>query len=217
MSHFAETSAAEQELLSRQRSSPRLWLWLALLAALLVAMTWRTFGPQTVVEEEGNGRKHPAVGTRFTAVSLEPLTGGGQPMSEENLTGKVTLINFWGAWCGPCRIEFPHLVELEEHFRNWADFQFLSVSSPGTPGSEPTLREETEQFLREQRATFRTFRDPEDKAKLALVAAARLDHFGFPTTVLIGRDGTIRGLWDGYRPGDERHLERAIEAALLED
>ena len=213
MSHFAESSAAEQEQLPRQRSSPRLWLWLTLLAALVMATAWRIFGPHTP-EEEGNGRKHPAVGTKFTAVTLEPLTGGSQPIGEADLAGKVTLINFWGTWCGPCRIEFPHLVELEEHFHSRADFQFLSVSSPGTPAGEATLRADTEHFLREQRATFRTFSDPEDKTKLALVAAARLDHFGFPTTVLIGQDGTIRGLWDGYRPGDERHLERAIEAAL---
>ena len=41
----------------------------------------------------------------------------------------MTLVNFWGPWCPACGIEFPHLVELEEHFRTDPNFQFLSVST----------------------------------------------------------------------------------------
>jgi len=214
MSNFAESSASEQELHATKRGSPRLWLWLTLLAALAGVMAWRMFNGHNAVEEEGNGRKHAAVGMKFAAVSLEPLTGGGQPIGEADLAGKVTLINFWGPWCGYCRDEFPSLVESDEHFRSQKDFLFLSVSSPGTPAGEATLREETEQFLRQQRATFRTLRDPDDRTKLALITAAQLEHFGFPTTVVLGRDGTIRGLWSGYRPGDERYVREAIESAL---
>jgi len=213
MSQFGETSAAESELLANRRSSLRLWPWLALLGVLAALLVWRNFGPPAA-DEEGNGRKHAAVGTRFTAITLQPLTGGGLPVAEADLAGKVTVINFWGPWCGYCKIEFPHLVELEDHYRSRSDFLFLSVSSAAGPQDDPTLREDTEHFLRQERATFRTLQDPGDQTKFALVNTARLDGFAFPTTVVLDKGSKIRGLWIGYRPGDERRLADAIESAL---
>ena len=32
--------------------------------------------------------------------------------------------------------------------------------------------------------------------------------------LVFDHDGTIRGLWSGYRRGDERYLREAIESAL---
>ena len=61
---------------------------------------------------------------------------------------------------------------------------------------------------------YATFTDSGDRTKRALVAAAKIDGFGFPTTVVIDRSGAIRGLWNGYGPGDERRLQSTIEAAL---
>jgi cytochrome c biogenesis protein CcmG/thiol:disulfide interchange protein DsbE len=214
-SPFAESSAKEHELHPATGGRrARIWPWLVLLACVAALVAVRMFGPPDD-DRDGNGRRHPAVGTRLTQVSLQPLTGGGEPISETDLAGKVTAINFWATWCGPCRMEFPHLVRLEHELRERDDFQFLSVSCAGSDEGE-ALRRATEQFLREQRAEFRALHDPGYQTQQALAAAAGMDGIAYPTTVVIDRQGTIRGLWIGYATGDERRVRAAIEAALNE-
>ena len=58
----------------------------------------------------------------FTAPSVD----GGNITLSENL-GKVTLIDFWAAWCRPCRIENPNLVRLYKKY-NSSGLQIIGVS-----------------------------------------------------------------------------------------
>lgn len=53
------------------------------------------------------------------------LYGGGHfKLSEQK--GKVVLLNFWGSWCGPCRVEAPELQELWERYQD-DDFIIIGV------------------------------------------------------------------------------------------
>jgi thiol-disulfide isomerase/thioredoxin len=40
----------------------------------------------------------------------------GKPVRLGDYHGKITLVNFWASWCGPCREEFPHMAELYKGF-----------------------------------------------------------------------------------------------------
>src|SRR4029079_17605909 len=104
--------------------------------------------------------------------------------------------------------------ELVEHFHSQPAFQFYSISSNYDPRDEVGLKEGTEQFLRQQRADFPAYRDPNGETVIELAKATKLEDFGFPATVLLAPGGEIRALWIGYIPGDEAAMRRAVEKEL---
>lgn len=213
-SGFEQTSETERHLMPPERARWTVWPWLLLIGVLVVILLVR-FG-RVAPALEPRGERDPAVGKALTHFRLEPLTGASRPVTEADLEGKVTLVNFWGPWCGPCAIEFPHLVELEEHFRAHPDFQFFSVPSNQNPRDDKGLREGTEQFLKQHRASFPTYRDPQAETMIELAKSLPQVDFAFPATLLLGPGGVIRGLWIGYVPGDEDAVRQAIEKALRE-
>ena len=63
-----------------------------------------------------------------------------------SLTGKVTLLNFWGTWCPPCRKELPGLVRISQRLNEEPRFQLIAVSC-GSGGDDANLARETTSFL----------------------------------------------------------------------
>ncbi len=51
----------------------------------------------------------------FSLPALDGLAAAGEPMpgfATADLMGKVSVVNVWGSWCGPCQAEHPFLMEL---------------------------------------------------------------------------------------------------------
>ncbi len=68
-----------------------------------------------------------SVATNFTAPNPE-----GKNISLDDIKGKVTVIDFWAAWCGPCRRENPNVVNIYNKYH--ADgLEIIGVSLDGRP------------------------------------------------------------------------------------
>ncbi len=161
---------------------------------------------------------HAGVGESLVFLELDPLTGNPSPVSLENLQGRVTLLNFWGWWCPPCRAELPHLTQIRQRFAGHPAFQLLAVSCPAggqTQDDTQSLREETAKLLKRLQLDLPTYFDP-DSATLGMLRD-RIQFEGFPTTLLLNRRGEIRAIWVGYRPGVEIEMEQHIDAILNEE
>jgi thiol-disulfide isomerase/thioredoxin len=127
---------------------------------------------------------------------------GGQ-VSLASLKGKVVMVNFWATWCVPCRQEMPHLQALYQKY-NSLGFELLAVNV------EKNNAEGARRWLQETPVTFPVLFDPENQVtKLSKVQT-------MPSTVIIGRDGTMRFMHNGYKPGYENDYQTQVRALLRE-
>jgi thiol-disulfide isomerase/thioredoxin len=180
---------------------------LGLVAVVLILMT---------LSPTSQSESHPAVGNRLAALDLKPLTGDATPVILDDLKGKVVLVNFWGTWCPPCRVELPHLVEVADKFAGQPSFRFLPISC-GPDGAEDTeeLRSRTEEMLQQLGLHVATYCDPTLTTRRAFDKVGRF--MGFPTTFLMDRQGVIRHVWIGYYPQVSQQVENGIRELLAQE
>jgi thiol-disulfide isomerase/thioredoxin len=160
------------------------------------------------------------IGNRMPEVSLKGLTGSDRSIRSEDLAGKVVLLNFWATWCGPCRIELPHLAELEKKLSSRDDFQFLAVSigPAATANDLAAMKESTAEFLDGVGLDIRAYADPgyltyDGLRELVQSQEPSLGE-GLPTTIVLDRGGIIREIWLGYAPGLEIEIEETVTRLL---
>ena len=115
-------------------------------------------------------------------------------------TGKVTYLDFWASWCGPCKISFPDMITLQAEFGT-EQLTVITVSVDEKPAA-------ARKFLQRFNTNFTTLIDSSGDV------AAKYNLPAMPTTFLIDGDGHIRVVHSGYRPGDIEHLRSAISALL---
>ncbi len=111
----------------------------------------------------------------FTCTDLQ-----GKPVSLSDFRGKVVYLDMWATWCGPCRLEIPHAITLEEEFRN-DDIVFLAVS---LDDSEKEWRD----FIKKKKMTGVHVIS---KGNFSSDVAQLYNVKGIPQYFIIGRDGKI--------------------------
>jgi peroxiredoxin len=132
--------------------------------------------------------------------TLPSLDGPNLRLQEQR--GRVVMINFWASWCGPCRVEMPHLARLYEKYRG-SGFTVLAVNIDESPQKAASLA--TQLGMR-----FPVLLDTDKKV-------SRLyDLSTMPSTVLVDRDGRVRYVHRGYRDGYEETYDKQIRELLRE-
>ena len=115
----------------------------------------------------------------FSLAPLEGLVANGQPVpgfSNEDLKGRVTVVNVWASWCGPCRQEHPLLVDLARD----SSIRVVGINQRDNPDN-------ARRFLGSLGNPYAAVGvDPNGRASIDWGV------YGVPETFIVGPDGTIR-------------------------
>ena len=157
------------------------------LAPLMVALVAGSAGAVDVKEEAPD----------FTLKSLD-----GSNMRLEEYRGQVVLINFWASWCGPCRQEMPLLDRLHHRYED-TGFAVLGVNVEGESAPAQDIVDKTN-------VTFPIVIDDGQKVSEMYNLEA------MPSTFVVDRDGVVRYIHRGYKPGDEAKYVEVVKQLIRE-
>jgi peroxiredoxin len=133
-------------------------------------------------------------GQKASDFTLTGLDGKSYTLSK--LRGKVVMLDFWATWCGPCRIEMPHVQKLHSEFKTKGLVVF------GVNYGETSTR--VKPFIAKNAYDFTILMDSNQEV------GGHYQVNGIPALFIIDKDGVIRSHFVGVR--DEDQLRGALAA-----
>ena len=126
------------------------------------------------------------------------------PKGQEKAKNAV-LISFWATWCGPCKLEMPHVDALDKELAD-KGFEGISISI-----DDARANSQAKAYVKGRKFQFDVLFDTESKVVAMFNPSKTL-----PYTVIIDKAGKIRHVHTGYNPGDEVKLKEEVQAILNE-
>jgi thiol-disulfide isomerase/thioredoxin len=149
---------------------------------------------------------NPDAGAPAPEITLKDLDG--KDISLSQYKGKVVLVNFWATWCDPCRVEIPWLIEMQQKY-SAKGFTVLGIAMD-EEGSKVVTP-----FVNKDRFDVNGAKS-QMNYPIVIGNDAAADKFGgllgYPTSVLITRDGKVVKRITGIISYDE--ISKAIESQL---
>ena len=131
------------------------------------------------------------------------LLGGGEFSSTE-LAGDVAVLNFWGSWCGPCRVETPQFQEVYAEVRD-DGVEFLGLN----------VKENDEQFalafVDRYGIEFPSLYDPRGEVALAF---RDYPASAIPSTIVLDRQGRVAAR--ALKPLQASDLTKILDPLIAE-
>jgi len=166
------------------------------------------------VDQTSPGREYEFTGATPAGTVVDPAARAPAPrfagelldgtrFDSAELAGNIAVINFWGSWCAPCRLETPELQEVHAALAD-RGVQFLGVDVKDQ-------RQLAVAFVQDIGATYPSLFDPSGEVALAFR--------GFPanvvpSTIVLDRRGRVAAVYTGAIRGAD--LRTAL-ALLLEE
>ena len=149
----------------------------------------------TVAVEQEEGLEIGNVAPNF---ELQSLSGEIVKLTDYN--GKKIILNFWASWCGPCKVEMPHM---QNYYNKNKEAKNVEIIAVNMTSEERGGQKGIEKFVEEYGLTFPILLDVDGQV---------MDVYNIitiPTTYIIGTDGVISQKILG--PMDEKMINELIE------
>ncbi len=145
-----------------------------------------------------------------TISKTKPFDAAELKMLAKPTDKKPILINFWATWCGPCRSEFPELVEIDKDYRKKGlNFYLVSVDQYGI------IDTRVPEFLQEYDSTMPSYLiNLPNRTQIAKAVRQIAPRFSdtYPLTLLFDANGKL--VFQKSGRADTKILRKQIDKVL---
>ena len=135
--------------------------------------------------------------------NLTVQTLNGDDVAVESLIQQgPVLVNFWALWCEPCKLEMRTLQSLYEKYKD-RNFSILAINQDNQKSVS-----KVSSFIASLEYSFYVSTDPNGEV------AQQFNVQNIPFSLLFDKNGKVVYKAIGYKPGDEKKLEAALEKIL---
>ncbi len=166
------------------------------LSRLLVISSLLTIASAAIAQTLNIGDKAPKLNVT-TWVKGKPQTLGN---------GKLTVVEFWATWCGPCKVSIPHITEMAHKYKGKVNFVGVSISESKLEDYKTKVPAFVKEYGDKMDYNVATEGPNKFMSKNWMDAAGEN---GIPTAFLIDQKGNIA--WIGHPMGG---LDKAIDSVL---
>lgn len=205
---------SDEKAAGEPKGSPLKWgLWgVAVLgvAAVVYIIVQASQNPQRQTElkafAKGEMSKFvlPAEAAPSPVNAFQDASGADRRIAD--FRGKVTVVNLWATWCGPCVIEMPTLAKLAASYEG-KPLEVVAISVDRAEDAE-----KAKAFIAKH-APLAFYHDP----KMALPFAFKPAATGMPTTIVYGADGVERGRLAGGADWSGKDAKALLDKVLAEN
>lgn len=159
----------------------------------------------TVTQGRGPQQQQPrpqleTVPAQVWDAEIQAVDGASFRLSD--FKDKVVVLDLWATWCGPCRLEVPHLVELQNEYGKGVEVIGLTTEDPASDA------EKVRDFAKEFNINYKLGWSPRE------VSLALMDgNTSIPQTFVIAPGGRIITKFRGFSPRVPDMIRAAVAKA----
>ena len=160
--------------------------------------------PQVTITSKPGAQPQPQLDTVPPAAwNAEIQAVDGAKFRLSDYKDKVVVLDLWATWCGPCRLEIPHLVELQNEYGG-KGVEIIGLTTEDPEDAEEQVRD----FAKEFKINYKLGWSPRE-VSLALMNGNQ----SIPQTFVIAPGGRIVTKFRGYSNQIPSMIRAAIDKA----
>jgi thiol-disulfide isomerase/thioredoxin len=137
-----------------------------------------------------------------SAPALTAVSDKGVKLALNEPSAKLTYVDFWASWCGPCKQSFPWMNTMHEKYGK-AGLRVVAVNVD-------KRKTDADKFLKQHPTAFEIGFDPDGTTPAAYNVKA------MPSSFLVDRVGKVVWVHRGFRPEESAAMEQEIQKRLAE-
>jgi thiol-disulfide isomerase/thioredoxin len=138
-----------------------------------------------------------AAKNRSAPVSWTATEADGSQLTSQSLLGKVVVLNFWYAQCGPCIAEAPRLEKLSTSYGDAVQFVGVNVRD---------LAPQADAFAAAHQVTYPTTIETGHDAPITAAFVGKVSTNTTPTTLVVDAKGRVAARFSGEITADQEHV-----------